>query len=100
MYYNMRCKTIWRQFAEVEAKMGELKKYIVKAPINRIRTLAYIVKGVRIAAASVYIISPIEILRMATFSYVYMNDSSALTPCLCVVYCVAGARASRAGDTA
>ena len=48
MYYNMRCKTIWRQFAEVEAKMGELKKYIVKAPINRIRTLAYIVKGVRI----------------------------------------------------
>ena len=42
----MRCKTVWRQFAEVEGKMCDLKNYILKAPNNCIRTLTYIIKGV------------------------------------------------------
>ena len=46
MYYNMRCKTIWRQFTEMEGKLKDLLQTILKNPNNRIRTLVLAVKEV------------------------------------------------------
>ena len=47
MYYNMRCKTIWRQFTEMEGKLKDLLVSILKTPNNRIRSLVLAVKDVR-----------------------------------------------------
>ena len=46
MYYNMKVKTVYRQLAELQKIMNELKEHYLAIPKDRLQTLAFVIKQV------------------------------------------------------